>query len=60
VFGLNWSSAMTTKRLAALVAHLPPGVIEIYTHPATFNEFEGHALGYAYIEELSALTSEPV
>ncbi|MBS1016245.1 hopanoid biosynthesis-associated protein HpnK [Acetobacter persici] len=34
-FGLAWSGHMTSDRVAALAAHLPEGVSEIYFHPAT-------------------------
>jgi len=57
VFGLAWSGAMTTARLAGLIAHLPDGVTEIYAHPATAPGFAGAAPGYRYAEELAALTS---
>ena len=57
VFGLTWSGAMTQTRLAGLIAHLPEGVTEIYTHPATASGFAGAAPGYRYREELAALTS---
>jgi hopanoid biosynthesis associated protein HpnK len=57
VFGLTWSGAMTASRLAGLIAHLPEGVTEIYTHPATASGFAGAASGYRYGEELAALTS---
>ena len=57
VFGLAWSGAMTQSRLQGLIAHLPEGVTEIYTHPATSSDFAGAAPGYAYEEELAALTS---
>jgi hopanoid biosynthesis associated protein HpnK len=57
VFGLAWSGAMTRSRLAGLIAHLPEGVTEIYTHPATSLGFAGAAPGYRYEEELAALTS---
>jgi hopanoid biosynthesis associated protein HpnK len=57
VFGLAWSGAMTHSRLAGLIAHLPEGVTEIYTHPATASGFAGAAPGYRYREELAALTS---
>ena len=56
VFGLAWSGAMTRERMRALLAKLPPGFVEIYTHPAAANEFAGHALGYRYVDELAALT----
>ncbi len=57
VFGLAWSGAMTSSRLGGLIAHLPEGVTEIYTHPAMASGFAGAAPGYRYEEELSALTS---
>jgi hopanoid biosynthesis associated protein HpnK len=57
VFGLAWSGAMTGSRLAGLIAHLPEGITEIYTHPATASGFAGAAPGYRYEEELAALTS---
>ncbi|MGH6795782.1 MAG: hopanoid biosynthesis-associated protein HpnK [Methylocella sp.] len=58
VFGLKWSGAMTTKRLANIIANLPRGTVEVYTHPATSAGFAGHVAGYGYAEELAALTSE--
>lgn len=57
IFGLAWSGAMTQARFAGLIAHLPEGVTEIYTHPATSSAFTGAAPGYRYNEELAALTS---
>jgi len=56
VFGLAWSGAMTAARIKGLLDRLPPGVIEIYAHPATADAFAGHAPGYRYAEELAALT----
>ena len=58
VFGLAWSGAMTTKRLAGLIAHLPEGTSEIYLHPATGPGFALAAPGYLYEQELAALTSK--
>ena len=55
VFGLAWSGAMTVTRLAGLIEHLPDGLSEIYTHPAT-GPYPGSAPGYLYGEELAALT----
>jgi chitin disaccharide deacetylase len=57
VFGLAWSGAMNELRLQGLIAHLPDGITEIYTHPATSSVFAGAALGYRYQEELAALVS---
>lgn len=33
-FGLAWSGAMTLPRISELMRHLPPGLSEIYFHPA--------------------------
>jgi len=55
VFGLAWSGAMTQKRVAALLGRLPPGLVEIYFHPATTNSFAGAAPGYRYADEFAAL-----
>ncbi len=54
VFGLAWSGAMTRERVAALVDRLPPGLNEIYAHPAT-GAYPGSAPGYRYADELAAL-----
>jgi chitin disaccharide deacetylase len=59
VFGLAWSGAMTGERLLGLLAHLPEGLSEIYTHPAT-GTFMGAAAGYRYAVELAALTAPEV
>ena len=55
VFGLAWSGAMTPERLKRLIAQLPDGLSEIYTHPAT-GPYPGSAPGYQYARELAALT----
>jgi hopanoid biosynthesis associated protein HpnK len=60
VFGLAWSGAMTTSRLLGLLRHLPEGRSEIYLHPATTNDFAGHAPDYRYAKELAALISPHV
>ncbi|MBA3896492.1 MAG: hopanoid biosynthesis-associated protein HpnK [Sphingomonadaceae bacterium] len=60
VFGVTWSGAMTPARVRGIAAHLPPGVTEIYLHPATANRFAGSARGYRYTEELAALTDPSV
>ncbi len=59
VFGLRWSGQMTRLRLHGLIRVLPPGVSEIYLHPAT-GGFAGAAPGYRYREELEALTAPEV
>ena len=60
VFGLAWSGAMLAPRIEGLLARLPDGLTEIYTHPATSNAFAGAVPGYRYAEELSALLSPGV
>lgn len=55
VLGLAWSGAMTPARVAGLIANLPDGVTELYTHPATAGRFPGAAPGYRYADELTAL-----
>ncbi len=60
VFGLRWSGAMTTARMAGLISHLPEGVTELYVHPALRGGFAGAAPGYAYTDELRALTAPAV
>jgi len=59
VFGLAWSGAMNTKRVAALLDHLPDGVSEIYLHPA-LSAYPGSAPGYRYSDELTALLAPKV
>ena len=59
VFGLRWSGGLTKARMRHLLQTLPKGFWEIYTHPATSDAFFGHAPGYAYADELRALT-DPV
>jgi chitin disaccharide deacetylase len=60
VFGLAWSGAMTEPRMAGLLANLPDGLSEIYTHPATSNVFTGAVPGNRYADELAALVSPAI
>ena len=60
VFGLNWSGAMTRDRVLGLIRNLPPGLTELYTHPATANAYEGSAPGYRYVDEFEALIDPEV
>jgi hopanoid biosynthesis associated protein HpnK len=60
VFGLAWSGEFTAVRLLGLLRELPPGVVEIYMHPATSDRFRGSASRYRYLEELQALCSTEV
>lgn len=56
VIGLRWTGAFTAERMRAALAALPPGLTELYTHPATQDAWPGSAPGYRYGEELAALT----
>jgi hopanoid biosynthesis associated protein HpnK len=56
VFGLCWTGAMNTRRIAGLLKNLPKGVSEIYAHPAT-HAYPGSTAGYRYADELCALTA---
>lgn len=42
--------------MRAALADLPPGLTELYTHPATADDWPGSAPGYRYRDELAALT----
>ena len=56
VVGLAWTGAFTAERMRAALAALPPGLTEVYTHPATADTWPGSAPGYRYRNELAALT----
>jgi hopanoid biosynthesis associated protein HpnK len=58
VFGLAWSGAMTAARVGGIIARLPPGLSEIYLHPAV-GAYPGSGPGYRHDEELRALV-DPV
>lgn len=60
VFGLRWTGHLTTARLLALIPLLPPGLVEIYAHPATADTYPGHAPRAAHRAELAALTDPRV
>jgi hopanoid biosynthesis associated protein HpnK len=56
VVGLAWTGAFDTARMREALDALPPGLTEIYTHPATTDDWSGAAPGYRYRDELAALT----
>ncbi|GAA4494837.1 hopanoid biosynthesis-associated protein HpnK [Gluconacetobacter tumulicola] len=58
-FGIAWSGHMTADRVAALAAHLPEGLSEIYFHPATARNalLERLMPTYDHQGELAALCS---
>lgn len=55
--GLAWSGHMTSDRIARVIPHLPPGLTEIYFHPATArNDLLTRLMpGYDHAAELRAL-----
>jgi hopanoid biosynthesis associated protein HpnK len=55
VFGLNDSGKMTAPRVRALIAHLPPGISEIYFHPATCTWPGAEPPHYDFAGEFAAL-----
>lgn len=57
VLGLRWSGAMTPERVDRLLTVLPPGVTELYLHPATRRTpvLAQAAPGYRYEAEYAAL-----
>ena len=62
LFGVAASGAMDEQTLLEVLARLPPGVTEIYLHPATMS---GDAIaasmsGYRHADELAALLSPRV
>jgi hopanoid biosynthesis associated protein HpnK len=62
VFGLAWSGHMTAARIAALAEHLPPGLSELYCHPATTCDplLEALMPDYEHAAELAALIDPAV
>ena len=58
VIGLAWTGAFDTERMRTALSTLPPGLTEIYTHPATADDWAGAAPGYRYRDELAALTDD--
>ena len=62
VFGIAWSGRMTRDRLLALAPNLPPGLSEVYFHPATRKDGALAALmpEYEHQAELAALLDPDV
>jgi len=59
IFGMNDSGGMDLDLVLAFLRNLPPGVTEMYFHPASGrdSELERAAENYRYQEEFAALTS---
>ncbi len=62
VFGLGWTGHMTSDRLLRLAAVLPPGLSELYFHPATTADATLSALmpEYEHAAELATLLDPTV
>lgn len=62
VFGIAWSGGVTEARILALLPQLPPGISELYSHPATRTtpQLAGGMPGYRHVDELAALVSPAV
>ncbi len=56
-FGIAWSGRMTRERVVSLIPRLPPGLSEIYFHPASGRSAQMVQLmpGYAHEAELATL-----
>jgi hypothetical protein len=61
-FGIAWSGHMTAAKLRRLSAHLPDGVSEIYSHPASRRDAALTALmpNYEHEAEFAALLDPAV
>jgi len=62
IFGVAASGAMDEAKMLEIVARLPPGVTEIYLHPATESgsEIAASMSQYRHADELAALLSPRV
>ena len=62
VFGMAWSGHMTADRLVQLASQLPPGLTEIYFHPAAYRDARLDSLmpDYEHEAELAALLDPEV
>ncbi len=55
VFGLSDTGRMTADVVCAAIARSGDGLSEIYLHPATRDDFDGHASGYRHRAEFESL-----
>lgn len=60
VFGLADSGRMDTNRMSAALSQVGEGLNEVYLHPATREDWPGHAPGYRYRAEFEALIAPAV
>ena len=61
-FGIHWTGGMTSDRILRLAPKLPPGLSEIYFHPATEADPTIAAVmpGYRHADELATLLDPAV
>lgn len=61
-FGIAWSGHMTSDRIICLASHMPPGLSEIYFHPATHHDALLARLmpDYEHAAELAALVDPAI
>ena len=60
MFGLRSTGATDEARLLGAIDRLPPGLNEIYLHPATRRGLRPTMAGYRHDDELAALLSPRV
>lgn len=60
VIGLAWTGSMDPAHMQQAVRDQGDGLVEIYCHPATSDDWPGHAPGYRYRDELAALIDPAV
>ncbi len=60
VFGLASSGHMNAQRINEAAVALSDGLNELYLHPATRDDFDGHGPAYAHCEELAGLIDPSV
>lgn len=60
VFGMNDTGHMTSERVRAFLANLPPGVTELYVHPATETWPGAFPPDYDFAGEFAALVDPAV
>jgi hopanoid biosynthesis associated protein HpnK len=55
VFGMRASGHMTSREITQAIDRIGGSINELYLHPATRDDFPGHAAGYRYRSELDGL-----
>jgi chitin disaccharide deacetylase len=60
VFGLRHSGKMDESAMLGILQQLPPGLSEVYLHPASHGSITDSMSGYRHADELAALLSPRV